>query len=155
MGLVRADFSPKLAYHVLGRIFGLFDSSWELATDVPVTLEGDTQLGTRDAWWEDGEVGLMRLPVKGGVYAYLWRQPERHELALALWNACWPEALSPPIARTVKIQAPGYGHAIAIDLLTGAHPDLPATRAEEDGTLVFEDLPVPDYPVVIKLFGER
>lgn len=153
MGLIRADFSPKLAYQVLGRIFGLFDSSWKLATDIPVVLEGNAQLSTREALWMDGDVGLMKLPVQGGVHAYVWRQPERHELALALWNACWPEALSPPIARTVKIKAPGYGHAIAIDLLTGDHPDLPATRVEGDGTLVFENLPVPDYPVVIKLFA--
>ena len=146
-GIVRSDFSPKPAYFVLGRIFGLFDNSWKKANDVNIELSGKFPvLPDRNPNSKEPERGF---------YAYAWRQRDTGQLAVAFWNACLPESHYPPLGRTLKIHAPGYGHAIKIDLLDGSHPDCPPTRVEADGTMVWEEMAVPDYPILIKLFADR
>ena len=151
-GLVRQGFTPKPAYHVLGRLFGLLDTTWKRAEEVVIEFSGKPLPPNKDAAHPDQTVGDMTFPVKGGIQAHAWRNAGSDQVAVAVWNACWPEALRPPIGRTMKIRAPGHGHPIRIDLMTGEHPDCPPTRVGPDGTMIWSDFPVSDYPVIVKLF---
>ena len=154
-GIVRDDFTPTEAYYAIGRICGLFDSTWKLTDDVKVEFgaKGQPLPKYGDALHGDAGSGYMNVPIKGGIHLYAWKQPERGELAIAFWHASWPNELRPPIGRTLRIRAPGYGHAIRIDTLSGEHPDFRPTRIEDDGTMVFENVAVPDYPIVVKMFA--
>lgn len=153
MGLLRPDFTPKPAYHAIGRVFGLLDATWELANDVQVDLGGDADLpACADSIHPDGAVGAMKVSVAGGIYHFAWRQPATGHVAVAYWHATWPEVLRPPLGRTLRIDAAGCRHPIRVDVRTGEHPDFPPTTIEPDGTMVWEDVAVPDYPVVVKLF---
>ena len=57
-----------------------------------------------------------------------------------------------PLSRTLRLRVPGYAHPIRIDTLSGAHPDFPPNRVENDSTMFWDEVPIPDYPIVAKLF---
>jgi len=156
------DATPRPAYYTMQRICGLFsDGVKPLATPLKIEIPLDRALGRKGLAWTrpyaghprhwEGAVPLQQ-PTRPRKYAFTTPQGE---LMIAVWVPVHAEDERQPDFCDIAVHVTGYGHPIAIDMLTGDRRDLEWAEKLDKGATVLKEVTVPDYPVVIKMFPKK
>ena len=116
---------PKMAYKAAQHVFSLFDDQIELQKAKPTTNQAT-------------------------VYAFQYQHKQNKGSLITLWRGeARPADIYEPKPTTITVEG-NFKNPVFADLITGKIYEIPKEKWKKTGkTVVFNEIPVPDYPVLI------
>ncbi|MGK2864390.1 MAG: GH39 family glycosyl hydrolase [Chitinophagaceae bacterium] len=117
---------PKIAYKAAQHVFSLFDTGVELQNDKPTTNQTT-------------------------VFAFQYSKIKNGRTIITLWSGeARPAETYEPKLTSITIEKSNFKQPVYVDLITGKIYLIPKKNWKKSGsTIVFDSVPVPDYPVLI------
>ena len=153
--LPSSNYEPKPSYYAVQRICALLsDPVKQFKPDWQIAVRPDRYLTSKN--WKYVEPHMVwdgqTIQSLNRVEKYLFKNSKTGEVMLVLWNAVRSSDRQ-DLLSDVTLNTADYTGFSGVDIMTGKSFNVNAST--EAGKTVFKNVKIPDYPIVIKMFGKK